>query len=96
MQVAAAKTEANALAMLRDPDIIAAQSPNVAALLVALRPHWRRMPRADRTAWVRRLLWSAAWKLKATRLALMFDEIGVERLLEDETLQVVDGLPVIP
>jgi hypothetical protein len=26
----------------------------------------------------------------------MFDEIGVEHLLEDEAPQVVDGLPVIP
>jgi len=41
------------------------------------------MTRADRTAWVRRLLWSAEWKPNSERLTLMFDEIGVEQLLED-------------
>lgn len=67
------------LAMLRDPDVIAAaRSPHVAALLGALRPHWRRMTRADRTAWVRRLLWSAEWRPKSERITLAFDEISIE------------------
>jgi site-specific DNA recombinase len=96
VQVAAAKTEADVLAMLRDPNIIAAQLPHVAALLGTLRPHWRRMTRADRAAWVRRLLWSAEWKPKSARLTLIFDQIGVEQLLDDETPQVVDGLPMVP
>jgi len=96
VQVAAAKTEADVLAMLRDSNIIAVQSPHVAALLGALRPHGRRMTRADRTAWVRRLLWSAEWKPRSERLTFVFDEIGVEQLLEDDTSQVVDGLPVVP
>src|SRR5690606_39790219 len=38
VQVPAAKTEAAVIAMLRDPDMIAARSRHVAALLKALRP----------------------------------------------------------
>jgi hypothetical protein len=82
--------------MLRDPNRITAQSPHVAALLGALRPRWRSMPRAEQTEWLRRLLWSAEWKPRSERLNLLFDEIGAEQLLEDDTSQVVDGLPVVP
>jgi len=35
-------------------------------------------------------------KPRPERLNLLFDEIGVEQLLEDDTSQVVDGLPVVP
>lgn len=96
VQVAAAKTEGDVLAMLRDPNIITVQSPHVVALLGVLRPHWRRMTRADRTAWVRRLLWNAEWRPKSERITSAFDEISVEQLLEDETPRVVDGLPLVP
>lgn len=45
---------------------------------------------------MRRLLWSAEWKPNLERIALVFDEISIEQLLEDETPQVVDGLPLVP
>lgn len=95
VQVPAEKTEAAVIAMLRDPNRITAQSRHVAALLSALRPRWRSMPRAEQTEWLRRLLWSAEWKPRSERLNLLFDEIGIEQLLEDDTSQVVDGLPVV-
>jgi hypothetical protein len=88
--------ETSVIAMLRDPNMIATQSPHVAAVLKALRPRWRTMPRAEQTQWLRRLLWSAEWKPKTERLNLLFDEIGIEQLLEDEPLQIEAGLPVIP
>lgn len=96
VQVPAQKTETSVIAMLRDPHVIAVQSPHVAALVKALRPRWRSMPRSQQTEWLRRVLWSVEWKPKSERLNLLFDEIGIEQLLEDEPLQLEAGLPVIP
>lgn len=90
------KAETSVIAMLRDPHVIAVQSPHVAALVKALRPRWRSMPRSEKTEWLRRVLWSVEWKPKSERLNLLFDEIGIEQLLEDEPLQLEAGLPVIP
>lgn len=61
----------------------------------ALRPRWRKMPRAEQTEWLRRLLWSAEWKPESERLMLLFDDIGFDQLLEDDAPQIIAGLPMV-